>query len=102
MTIHALLAALPGVLAQPIDIPDPPPAAPPGKLADAAGTFISWLKWAGLVGAVASGTIAGIMMAVGRRNRNNMAIEAAVGLPWIVVGLAFVLGSASLVSFFVT
>lgn len=81
-------------------VPDPAPQAPPGELADAVDTLLGWMKWAGLVGAVAGFLCAGIMMAIGRRNRNNMAIEAAVSLPWIIAGLALVSGSAAIVGFF--
>ncbi|WP_051115023.1 hypothetical protein [Actinokineospora enzanensis] len=99
MSFHALLTELNGWLAQPPLVPDPPPAAPPGKLAAATNTLLGWMKWGGLVGAVGALIAAGIMMAIGRRNRNNMAIEGAVSLPWVVGGLALILGSASLVGF---
>ncbi|EHY87486.1 hypothetical protein [Saccharomonospora azurea] len=80
-------------------VPDPPPTAPPGKLTEATNTILGWMKWGGLVGAVGALIAAGIMMAVGRRNRNNMAIEGAVSIPWVVAGLAVILGSASVVGF---
>ncbi|WP_298181018.1 hypothetical protein [Saccharomonospora sp.] len=80
-------------------VPDPPPAAPPGKLTEATNIILGWMKWGGLVGAVGALIAAGIMMAVGRRNRNNMAIEGAVSIPWVVAGLAVILGSASVVGF---
>jgi len=102
MDVHAVMAAMLGWLAQPTPlIPDPPPVAPPGQLADAATTILGWLKWGGLVGSVGALIAAGIMMAVGRRNRNNMAIEGAVSLPWVVGGIALILGSASVVGFLV-
>lgn len=82
-------------------LPDPQPAAPPGKLSDAANTMLSWLKWGGLAGAVGALVVAGIMMAVGRRNRNNMAVEGAMSLPWVVGGVALILASASLVGWLV-
>lgn len=78
-------------------IPDPAPKAPPGKLSDAANTLLAWLKWGGLVGSVGALVFAGIMMSVGRRNRNNMAVEGAMALPWVIAGLALILGSASIV-----
>lgn len=78
-------------------IPDPAPQAPPGKLAEAADTLLAWLKWGGLAGSVGALVIAGIMMSVGRRNRNNMAVEGAMALPWVIGGLALILGSASIV-----
>ncbi|WP_309114655.1 hypothetical protein [Saccharothrix sp.] len=100
MTLYAYLTELTGVLAQ-IEIPDPPPQAPEGPLAEATNTMLGFMKWGGLVGGVGAGIAAGIMMVIGRRNRNNMAIEGAISIPWIVGGLALVLGAASLVGFFV-
>src|SRR5256885_5177234 len=82
-------------------LPDPKPEAPPGKLSDAANTMLSWLKWGGLAGAVGALVVAGIMMAVGRRNRNNMAVEGAMSLPWVIGGVALILASASLVGWLV-
>ncbi|CAL9677689.1 hypothetical protein SUDANB95_08016 (plasmid) [Actinosynnema sp. ALI-1.44] len=100
MSTHVIFMQLQDFLAQdPPLIPDPAPAAPPGKLADATNTLLAWMKWGGLVGAVGALIAAGIMMAVGRRNRNNMAIEGAISLPWVIGGLAMILGSASLVGF---
>jgi hypothetical protein len=81
------------------DLPDPKPEAPPGVLGDAANTFLGWMKWGGLVGAIGALIAAGIMMAVGRRNRNNMAVEGAMSLPWVVGGLALIFGATSLVGF---
>jgi hypothetical protein len=82
-------------------LPDPKPEAPPGKLSDAANKMLSWLKWGGLAGAVGALVVAGIMMAVGRRNRNNMAVEGAMSLPWVIGGVALILASASLVGWLV-
>lgn len=80
---------------------DPAPQAPPGKLGEAAEELIGWMKWGGLIGAVGALIAAGIMMAVGRRNRNNMAVEGAMALPWVVGGLALVLGATSLVAWII-
>ncbi|MFJ5984421.1 hypothetical protein [Lentzea sp. NPDC092896] len=93
-----LLAMQPG---DPLDGLDPAPSAPPGPLKEGAETLLSWVKWGGLFGAVGAGVAAGIMMAIGRRNRNTMAIDGAISIPWIIGGIALILGSASLVSFFV-
>jgi len=93
--IHAWVAQPPPL------VPDPPPSAPPGELSNAADTVLGWMKWGGVVGAVGALVAAGIMMAIGRRNRNHMAIEGAVSLPWVVGGLALVLGAASVVGFLV-
>lgn len=102
MIFALFMESLLGLLAQPIELPDPPPAAPPGKLGDAVSTMLSWMKWGGFVLAIAAGMAAGIAMAIGRRNRNNMAIDAAMSVPWIIAGIAFVSGSTSLVAFFVS
>ncbi|OLZ51754.1 hypothetical protein BS329_15710 [Amycolatopsis coloradensis] len=83
------------------DFDDPAPIAPPTKLADAASTLIGWMKWGGLIGAVGALVAAGIMMAVGRRNRNNMAVEGAMALPWVVGGLALILGATSIVGWLI-
>jgi hypothetical protein len=99
--ILALWGFVQAWVAQPPLVPDPPPAAPPGELSNATNTLLGWMKWGGVVGAVAALIAAGIMMAVGRRNRNHMAIEGAVSLPWVVAGLAMILGSAAVVGFLV-
>lgn len=99
MSVHTVWTELTTWLAQPPLVPDPPPAAPPGKLSAAGNTILGWMKWGGLLGAVAALIAAGIMMAVGRRNRNNMAIEGALSLPWVVAGLSLIFGSASVVGF---
>lgn len=101
MSTHVFFAELQTWLAQPPLVPDPPPAAPGGKLTAATNTILSWMKWGGLVGAVGAGIASGIMMAIGRRNRNNMAVEGAISLPWIFGGVALIMGSASVVGFFV-
>lgn len=101
MAVHWVLATIHGWLLAGPNIPNPAPSAPPGELAKATNTLLGWMKWGGLVGAVGALIAAGIMMAVGRRNRNNMAIEGAVSLPWVVGGLALILGSASIVGFLV-
>lgn len=80
-------------------IPDPAPQAPPGKLADAANVMLAVLKWGGLVSSVGALVVAGIMMSVGRRNRNNMAVDGAMSLPWVIGGVAMILGASSIVGF---
>jgi hypothetical protein len=105
MILHALLSDIHNWLSQspPTEIvPDPRPIAPGGQLTKATNTLLGWMMWGGLVGGVGALIAAGIMMAVGRRNRNNMAIEGAASLPWVIAGLALVLGASSLVSFFLT
>jgi predicted lipid-binding transport protein (Tim44 family) len=106
MSISHVFAQTLDFLAQqqndPLDGLDPAPTPPPGPLKQGAQTLLSWIKWGGLFGAVVAGVAAGIMMAIGRRNRNNMAIEGAISIPWIIGGIALILGSASLVTWFVS
>ncbi|RJQ66196.1 hypothetical protein D5S17_35830 [Pseudonocardiaceae bacterium YIM PH 21723] len=102
MSFHALFLEVSGWLAvdPTVDL-NPPAQAPPGKVGEAANTILGWMKWGGLVGSVGAFIASGIMMSVGRRNRNNMAVDGAAGVPWIVGGLALILGSASLVGFLI-
>jgi hypothetical protein len=76
--------------------PNPAPQAPPG-LAQSADTFISWLKWGGLVGGVIGMIICGLMMILGRRNRSATAVDGATGIPWILGGLTVIALSAGFV-----
>jgi hypothetical protein len=89
------------VLALPLSVvaqgaPNPAPVAPPG-LQPAADTFISWMKWGGLVGGVIGMIICGLMMILGRRNRSATAVDGATGIPWILGGLTVISLSAGLV-----
>lgn len=76
--------------------PEPGIQAPPG-MGVKTDLLLSWLKWGGTIGGVAGFMIAGIMMAVGRRNRSTMAADAASGLPWILGGLSVVALAGGLV-----
>jgi len=103
-TTHNLLMQVQDYLAQQTPINpsidfNPPAEAPPGPLESAAKTMLAWMKWGGLFGAVGAGVASGIMMAVGGRNRNNMAVDGAMRIPWIIGGMALVFGAASIVGF---
>lgn len=78
-------------------LPDPPPMVPPGKLANATSLVLGVLKYGGLACAAAMFMAAGIMMTVGRRRNNHMAIEGALAVPWTIVGISMVFGAVSLV-----
>ena len=78
-------------------IPNPGPAAPPG-LGELTNTILSWLKWGCLVGGVAGLMICGGMMILGRRNRNQMAIEGVSSVVWVFGGLSLVATAAGLVA----
>jgi type IV secretory pathway VirB2 component (pilin) len=97
MRASMLLAHINLYLAQ-VQPPDPAPKAPPGKVGDATNFVLGIMKWGGLAAAVGAFIAAGIMMIVGRRNRNSLAVDGAMSMPWIVGGLALVLGAASIVS----
>jgi len=93
LSVSSVLALPLSVIAQ---APNPPPQAPPG-LQPAADTFISWMKWGGLVGGVIGMIICGLMMILGRRNRSATAVDGATGIPWILGGLTVISLSAGLV-----
>lgn len=84
------------ILAQ-APIPDPPPIVPPGKLANASNLLLGVMKYGGLIAAAAMLMAAGIMMSLGRRRNNHMAVEGALAIPWTVVGISLTFGAVSLV-----
>jgi hypothetical protein len=77
-------------------VPNPRPAAPPG-MAGPANQLLSWLKWAGSVAGVVGLGMCAVMMILGRRNRSNMAVDGASGIPWVLAGLSLISLSAGLV-----
>lgn len=77
-------------------VPNPNPVAPPG-MAGPADLLLGWLKWAGLVAGVVGLGMCAIMMILGRRNRSNMAVDGASGIPWVLGGLSLMTLSAGLV-----
>ena len=86
----SVLASVSTFVAQ---IPNPPPQAPPG-LENVSNMVLGWLKWGGLIAGVGTLIYCGIMIIVGRRNRNQMATDGVIGIPWVLAGLA-VIGIAS-------
>jgi hypothetical protein len=105
LLIHALAAAAvgqaaithsPGLAA---GIPNPAPVAPPG-LASRVSTLLAWWKWGSLVAGVFGLVGCGAMMAIGRRNRSNMAADGATGIPWVLAGLTLIALSSGIVSVF--
>jgi hypothetical protein len=59
--------------------------------------LLSWLKWVGLIAGMLGFGLCAIMMIVGRRNRSNMAVDGATGIPWVLGGLSLMSLSAGLV-----
>lgn len=90
MLIHTLADAAVAYLAAPDPSPapglDPAPQEIPG-LGAVATMFLSWGKWALLVGGVLGMFICGGMMILGRRNRSSTAVDGATGIPWVLGGL---------------
>ncbi len=68
-------------------VPNPGPVAPPG-MQEPAEQFIGWMKWVGIVAGLVGFGMCAIMMILGRRNRSNMAVDGATGIPWVLAGLS--------------
>lgn len=80
-------------------VPNPAPKAPPG-LAQTVNTLLAWWKWGALVAGVFGLTGCGAMMAIGRRNRSNLAADGATGIPWVLAGLTLIALSSGIVGVF--
>ena len=80
-------------------VPNPAPVAPPG-LARRVGTLLAWWKWGSLVAGVFGLIACGAMMAIGRRNRSNLAADGASGIPWVLAGLTLIALSSGIVGVF--
>ena len=87
-----------GVLAG--GVPNPAPAPPPG-LARRVGTLLAWWKWGSLIAGVFGLVACGAMMAIGRRNRSNLAADGAAGIPWVLAGLTLIALSSGIVAVFI-
>jgi hypothetical protein len=81
-------------------VPNPAPVAPPG-LASRVNTLLAWWKWGSLVAGVFGLIACGAMMAIGRRNRSNLAADGAAGIPWVLAGLTLIALSSGIVAVFV-
>ncbi len=95
--MYTLLNALELVANAPV--PNPPPSPPPG-LDKLAQTMLGWLKWGVLASGIAGIIICAGMIILGRRNRNQMAIEGMIGGAWVLGGLALASAAATLVGVF--
>jgi hypothetical protein len=80
-------------------VPDPAPVAPPG-LSGRVSTLLAWWKWGALVAGVFGLIGCGAMMAIGRRNRSNLAADGAAGIPWVLAGLTLIALSSGIVGVF--
>jgi hypothetical protein len=80
-------------------VPNPAPVAPPG-LSGRVSTLLAWWKWGALVAGVFGLIGCGAMMAIGRRNRSNLAADGATGIPWVLAGLTLIALSSGIVGVF--
>ena len=95
--LHSLAAYQAGVLAG--IVPNPAPQAPPG-LSHTVSTLLAWWKWGALIAGVFGLIGCGAMMAIGRRNRSNLAADGATGIPWVLAGLTLITLSSGIVGVF--
>ena len=79
--------------------PNPAPVAPPG-LSQTVNTLLGWWKWGAMVAGVFGLVGCGAMMAIGRRNRSNLAADGATGIPWVLAGLTLIALSSGIVGVF--
>lgn len=96
-TTHSLLDLANQVLQQ---VPDPSPAPPPGKLQGLFNTVLGWMKWFLVVAGVAGLLICAGMIILGRRQRNAVATEGLISIPYVLGGLALVSAAAGIVGAF--
>ena len=91
-----LMAVTEIVLAQ---VPDPAPAPPPG-LQQFGNKLVSWVKWGVLVVGMIGILAAAAMIIVGRRSRNEVAVQGFMGVGYGIIGLAIASVAAVLVGAF--
>ncbi|MEU6332781.1 hypothetical protein ABZ851_36875 [Streptomyces sp. NPDC047049] len=84
------------------DIPNPG-AKTPNQLTTARDTLLGWLKWGGYSIAAGSIILSGIKMLWGSGGGRGAttAADAAVEIPWKVLGVALISGGAGLLGTFV-
>ncbi|KDA40863.1 hypothetical protein E0F15_10215 [Frankia sp. B2] len=81
-------------------VPNPRPQAPEG-VQETVNMVVGWLKYGGLVAGVVGLLICAIMMALGRRNRSQMSVEGAAGVPWALAAMSLIFLAGSFVSAFI-
>src|SRR5262249_48729387 len=81
-------------------VPNPAPLALPG-LASRVNPWLAWWKGGSLIAGVFGLIACGAMMAIGRRNRSNLAADGAAGIPWVLAGLTLIALSSGIVAVFV-
>ncbi len=70
----------------------------PGELYRRIEPFVGWLAMAGLIVGIIGLIICGMMMIMGRRGKNQTAVEGAIGIPWVLAGLTVIALSSGLVT----
>lgn len=75
-----------------------PTAEIPDDVYSRVSTLLGWGKWIAFMAGVAGLIVSGTMMALGRRNRSQLAADGAVGVPWAIAGVALVLMATPLVT----
>ena len=99
--MHPLLTTLSELVAAGPAIPNPAPVAPPGMQAPAE-LLLGWMKWIGIIAGLVGFGVCAMMMILGRRNRSNMAVDGAAGIPWVLGGLSLIALSSGLVGAILT
>lgn len=86
MTLHTVPAGTTSGRALPAEVPNPPPAAPPGL-----GAFVTqvlgYSKWIILALAVLCIMVCAAMIIAGRRQRSATAYSGLEGIAWIIGGI---------------
>jgi hypothetical protein len=75
-----------------------PQGAPPEGLENFVNLLLSWLVWGIAVSGLVGLLICAGMIIVGRRSRNQMAIDGLMGAVWVFGGLALAGSAAVLVN----
>ena len=83
----------------PVNVPNPPPAAPPGLDAKI-DVLLSWGKYGVLICGLAGLLYCAGQMGIGRKNRSALAAEGATGIPWALGGLSLLAAAAPIVGVF--
>jgi hypothetical protein len=102
LAAHALAAGGPGhgvAATQGPQVPDPPPAPPPG-FTGPVDVILGWIKWGAIVAGSVGMSACGLMMILGRRNRSSLAVDGAAGIPYVLLGLMVVSAGSAIAGVF--
>jgi hypothetical protein len=79
-------------------VPEVPAPEPPPGLEELANTLLSWLAWGVLISGIGGLLICAGMIILGRRGRNQVAIDGLMGAVWVFGGLALAGAAGALVN----